>query len=91
VEAAISRRAVVAGPYPVRDELAALGLWFLPLDDPEATAAWLRAPEADHLEANVAAVRRHLSLDSLPARLRDVLARLVPPPAHEHAPVRVRR
>jgi mannosylglucosylglycerate synthase len=81
VEAAIARRAVVAGPYPVRDELAALGFWFLALDDPSAAATWLRAPDPARLRANVACVRRHLSLASLPGRLRDALTRLEQPPA----------
>jgi mannosylglucosylglycerate synthase len=79
VEAAIARRAVVAGPYPVRDELAALGFWFLSLDDPSAAATWLRAPDRAPLDANVACVRRHLSLASLPGRLRDALTRLEQP------------
>jgi glycosyltransferase involved in cell wall biosynthesis len=74
VEAAVARRPVVAGPYPVRDELAAYGLWFLPLDEPSAAARWLRAPDEARLDANAACVRRHLSLASLPARLRDALA-----------------
>jgi len=79
VEAAIARRAVVAGPYPVRDELAAFGFWFLSLDDPSAAATWLRAPDRAPLDANVACVRRHLSLASLPGRLRDALTRLEQP------------
>jgi glycosyltransferase involved in cell wall biosynthesis len=82
VEAAIARRAVVAGPYPVRDDLAALGLWFLSLGDPSAAATWLRAPDRARLDANVACVRRHLSLASLPGRLRDALRGLEQPGPH---------
>jgi glycosyltransferase involved in cell wall biosynthesis len=85
-EAAIARRAVVAGPYPVRDELAALGLWFLSLDDPSAAATWLRAPDPARLDANVACVRRHLSVASLPGRLRDALTRLEQPGPHVAVP-----
>jgi glycosyltransferase involved in cell wall biosynthesis len=82
VEAAIARRPVVAGRYPVRAELEALGLRFLPLDALADAAAWVARPDEEWLDANVEAVRGHLDLGSLPARLDHVLHRLG---NHEHA------
>jgi glycosyltransferase involved in cell wall biosynthesis len=79
VEAALARRPVVAGRYPVREELEALGLRFLSLDSPDAVAdaaAWMARPDERWLDANVEAVRRHLDVGSLPSRLHDVLRRL---------------
>ncbi|MBV8949276.1 MAG: glycosyltransferase [Actinobacteria bacterium] len=76
VEAAIARRVVVAGEFPVRAELEALGLRFLSPDSVDNAAAWVRAPDEAWLDANVNAVRRHLDLRSLPRRLGDALRRV---------------
>ncbi len=76
VEAAVARRAVVAGTFPVRAELEALGMRFLSLDAVDDAAAWIEAPDERRLDANLAAVRRHLDLRSLPARLDAALGRL---------------
>ena len=73
IEAAIHRRPVVVGPYPVGDELRALGFrWFSP-DDPAAVDAFLRTPEPALHDHNHALARRHFGLD----RLRDDLATLL--------------
>jgi len=79
VEATIARRLVVTGPYPVREELAAIGLSSPSIDDVEDVIRWLRAPDDARIERNLDAVRRHLSIATLPARLADVLARAVVP------------
>ncbi len=77
IEAAIHRRAVAVGPYPVGEELRALGFrWFDPAR-PAALRAVLDEPDdarRDALhDANAALARAHFGLD----RLRDDLARLL--------------
>lgn len=68
-EAAAASRFVVAGPYPVLDEIRALGLTVF---DPADLDGLLDASQ-DVLAANLAAVQRHLDLRELP----DVLAELI--------------
>ncbi|WP_170067900.1 glycosyltransferase family 4 protein [Lentzea guizhouensis] len=68
-EAAAARKPVVAGPYPVLDEIRALGLTVV---DPADLDGLLAVTDAV-LDANLAAVRRHLDLRALP----DVLTGLV--------------
>jgi glycosyltransferase involved in cell wall biosynthesis len=75
VEAAVARRPVVAGPFPVRTELEELGLRFLTLDAPDEAACWVHRPDTAWLDANLAAVRRHLDVRWLPERLAGVLDR----------------
>lgn len=74
VEATIARRLVVTGPYPVRDELAAMGLSSPSLDDVDTVVRWLQDPDDTTLARNLDAVRRELSLATLPDRLADVLS-----------------
>lgn len=87
-EAAAASRFVVAGPYPVLDEIRALGLTVF---DPSDIDGLLAASD-DVLAANRAAVQEHLDLRELPAVLAELIelstgpgtsaAAGVPPTAH---------
>jgi glycosyltransferase involved in cell wall biosynthesis len=77
LEAAVHRRPVAVGRYPVADELRALGFRWLPPDDPTPLAAVLDDPagaKAD-LDVNHELVRTHFSLAALRDTLRDLLDR----------------
>ena len=65
IEAAIHRRPVAVGPYPVADELRALGFrWFDPVQ-PETLDRALRQPDERLHDHNAALVRTHFGLDRL--------------------------
>ncbi|MGQ0433487.1 MAG: glycosyltransferase [Microthrixaceae bacterium] len=73
VEAAVHRRPVAVGPYPVAEELRALGFqWFDPRH-PDALDAFLRQPDLTLHDANETVVRRHFSLDRVRANLTALL------------------
>jgi glycosyltransferase involved in cell wall biosynthesis len=76
IEAARLRRPVAVGPYPVADELRALGFRWLPSDDPEPLRRGIAAPEtmrADLDHDHDLAVR-HFSSTTVQAALGAILA-----------------
>jgi glycosyltransferase involved in cell wall biosynthesis len=74
IEAAIHRRPVAVGPYPVADELRALGFrWFDPAA-PRDLDAFLRAPDAALHDQNAAVARARFGLDRLRADIASLLA-----------------
>ena len=74
VEAAASGKLIVAGPYPVLDEIRAFGLTTYPLDDVAGLIDVLDRQDAREnvLDANEAIVRRYFGFTSLPAALADL-------------------
>jgi mannosylglucosylglycerate synthase len=73
IEAAIHRRPVAVGSYPVAGELRSLGFrWFDPTD-PDALDRALRAPDETIHDQNAAVVRASFGLDRLADDLRRLL------------------
>ncbi|MEO7428517.1 MAG: hypothetical protein ABIY48_03950 [Acidimicrobiales bacterium] len=73
IEAALHRRPVAVGPYPVADELRALGfLWFDPVD-PGPLDAFLSQPDEALHDVNEALAIAHFSLDRVRADLTRLL------------------
>jgi glycosyltransferase involved in cell wall biosynthesis len=73
IEAAIHRRPVAVGPYPVGEELRALGFeWFDPAH-PEEILAFLRDPDDSLHDRNAALARTHFGLDRLRADIAALL------------------
>jgi glycosyltransferase involved in cell wall biosynthesis len=75
IEAAIHRRPVAVGPYPVARELRALGFrWFDPAQVDELDEELRRPDDALH-DHNARLVRAHFGLERLVDDLRDLLHR----------------
>ena len=73
IEASLHRRAVVVGPYPVADELAAFGFQWFDRDATTAIDAFLDAPDARLLDANRRIAREHFSMATMRDHLRALL------------------
>ena len=76
VEAAIHRVPCAVGPYPVADELRALGLEWYPVDDPEPLREAIAHPDEARLDRNRRIAVERLSLDAM----RDEIAALLAEP-----------
>jgi glycosyltransferase involved in cell wall biosynthesis len=74
VEAALSRRPVVVGGYPVAEELRALGFHWLAADDEVGLRAAIERPDTAVLDADRALARRHFSHASMRAALGRLVA-----------------
>jgi glycosyltransferase involved in cell wall biosynthesis len=73
IEAALHRRPVAVGHYPVADELRAFGFeWFDP-GEPAALDRFLREPDDTLLEANRRVVVEHFSYERMAGELRELL------------------
>jgi glycosyltransferase involved in cell wall biosynthesis len=68
-EAMLAERPVACARYPVLEELLALGLEVLPVDDAPAVARFLQEPDLEVLRRNRETAARELSLARLPARI----------------------
>lgn len=77
VESVAHRRPLVVSQYPVLEELTALGLEFLDVENPAAVAAVLAGTRdtRSQLDRNLTVARRHLALEHLPDRLRRLFDR----------------
>jgi glycosyltransferase involved in cell wall biosynthesis len=78
IEAALARRPVAVGRYPVAAELRALGFEWFPTDDPTPLAAFLDEPDPALLERNFTLAIRHFSLGTVAARLLQLVTALLP-------------
>ena len=73
IEAAVHRRPLAIGVYPVAREIAAFGFRWFPADDPGPLRRWLDHPDPTLHDVNLAIARRHFSLAAVERRLRRVL------------------
>lgn len=73
IEAAVHRRPLAVGDYPVAREIAAHGFRWFPADDAGPLRAWLDHPDPALHDANLAIARRHYSLAVVERRLRRLL------------------
>ncbi len=73
VEAAIARRPVIVGDYPVAEELRALGFHWFGVDELDAVRRFLASPDPAQLEADHELARRHLSLERMEDRIAALL------------------
>jgi glycosyltransferase involved in cell wall biosynthesis len=73
LEAAVHRRPIAVGPYPVAEEIRRFGFRWFPTDDAGPLRAFIGEPDPALHDHNAAVVREHFSLD----RLRADLARLL--------------
>jgi mannosylglucosylglycerate synthase len=73
IEAAVHRKPLAVGFYPVIGEVARFGFRWFAADVPTVLNDWLRHPDLGLLDTNEHVARGHFSLASLPRRLGAVL------------------
>ena len=74
IEATIAGRTVAVARYPVLEELEALGLRFISIDEPEIAAEAIGAPDRASVAANEVVLRDHFDLSDLPGRIDAIWA-----------------
>ena len=82
VEAALHRRPVAVGTFPVAKELARFGFRWFDAHDPGPLRAHLADPDPALADHNEAVARAHFGIDALARRLHRLLSRA---PACDHA------
>lgn len=65
IEAALHRRPLAVGHYPVLEELEVYGFQWFDVDDPERLRAWLECADPKILDVNESIAREHFSIDAL--------------------------
>ncbi|HET9058953.1 MAG TPA: glycosyltransferase family 4 protein [Acidimicrobiales bacterium] len=76
LEAAVHRKPVAVGAYPVGRELARFGFRWFDAGAPGPLAAWLADPQADLLDRNFDIAREHFDIGALQGELEGLLATL---------------
>jgi glycosyltransferase involved in cell wall biosynthesis len=74
VEAALHRRPVAVGRYPVGAELRSFGFRWFDVDDPAPAGTWLSSPDGRLLDHNGEIATAHFALERLPERLAALFA-----------------
>lgn len=75
IEAALHRRPVAVGHYPVAEELRSMGFRFAEPDDPERLLRLVQHPDEELLDANERLAAEHFSLDAVRYALAALLER----------------
>jgi mannosylglucosylglycerate synthase len=75
IEAALHRKPIVVGDFPVAAELRAFGFRWFPADDPAQLGAWLADPDPALLDHNEKIAKEQFGLDALASRLKRLLTR----------------
>ena len=78
IEAALHRRPIAVGTFPVARELAAFGFRWFDATDPEPLRAFLADPDPALLDHNEALAHAHFSIDALAHRLQQMLSAAPP-------------
>jgi glycosyltransferase involved in cell wall biosynthesis len=73
LESVTHRRPLAVNPYPVLLEIEAFGFNFFHLNETNDIETFLRSPDANYFERNLAVARTHFNVEDLPARLSAVL------------------
>ena len=76
LESVTHRRVLAVYPYPVLREIESFGFRFFTLDDVKGVENFLRKPDSDLVEHNVAIAREHFNVTNLPSRLTPLLESL---------------